>query len=228
MREPQQIIDDMARQWAKLPKKPCAGCGEDIRADAISPHCASCEAKALDAEKRAQELAGRIRGVRLDPKARKAVLTGTVDETVPVKHVEAWLAGDERGLVLCGGVGSGKTVAAAVALTRVPGACVQSRDLPQRLDPWGDEAGRYSKLDPMTKGLVVLDDLGTESDSARWREAFEWFIDARVSAGRTIITTNFKKSDIRPRYGDRIADRLNHIAVAKEIASGTMRRKGDL
>lgn len=194
---------------------------------------------------------------------REAALADNLQDTEALGHVRGWLQEtQEAALMLCGGVGTGKTVAAAWAVVyaeRRPLAklveagsdplCSRDRGLEdlrtslprtevvpasllaRRVDPWkvDTEAG-IERLD-LDWPLVVLDDLGTErSDDPRFSEALFRLVDERQDQARfrTLITTNLKRADIRPRYGDRIADRLNHIGKAVEIRGESMRRKGAL
>lgn len=182
-----------------------------------------------DRRHRAQERAARDRAMgalRVTPKDRERIRSGQLEDVPALVHVRGWLESGGAILVLCGGVGTGKTVAGAWALWTHGGDGVQSGRLPQRLDPWGDERDRYRPLDQT--GLVVLDDLGTEATgNMRWDTAFATFIDDRTATeAKTLITTNLRRQQIRERYGDRIAERINHVGTAVEIAGESMRRKG--
>ena len=177
-------------------------------------------------------------GVLANPKPTDALLA-----------VRSFLESRARVLVLCGGVGTGKSIAAAEAfvapirkvlaqrvavgdhewekrVTVVGGTWVSAPKLPRAVDPWRYEldAG-HEPIDP-SRGVSVLDDLGTEGDGQRFQEALATYIDARMNAPKTIITTNLAKKDIRGRYGDRIADRLNHVGACVELKGTSMRRKG--
>jgi DNA replication protein DnaC len=189
------------------------------------------------------------------------VSSGAIEDTEALCHVRGWLEGTQPALVLCGGVGTGKTTAAAWAAWTTehasllglaarllePGqdresASAKLRSMPcqieavralllgRRADPWKQDLA--AGVQPLNFGaeLLVLDDLGTERpDDARFAEGLFRLIDERQDQDhRTLITTNLRRADIRPRYGDRIADRLNHIGRAVEIKGASMRRKGDL
>ena len=176
-------------------------------------------------------------GVLANPEPTEALLA-----------VRAFGDSKARILVLCGGVGTGKSLAAAdmfVAPFRgidpsaleaagsewervvcpVAGSWVSAPKLARAIDPWRHEldAG-HEPIDP-SRGVSVLDDLGTEGDSQRFQEALATYIDARMDAPKTVITTNLAKADIRKRYGDRIADRLNHVGACVELKGKSMRRK---
>ena len=168
--------------------------------------------------------------------------------TQALMSVRAFLRSEAKILVLCGGVGTGKSIAAAelfVAPIResvaaevhnprdwesrvytVRGSWLTAHGLARAIDPWRHERGDgHEPIDP-SAGVSVLDDLGTEGDAVRFHEAFATYVDARMSASKTVITTNLAKADIRKRYGDRIADRLNHVGACVELKGQSMRRKG--
>lgn len=153
-------------------------------------------------------------------------------------------------LLLCGGTGTGKTLAAAWylrqlyrealehrwprrgqhydydvgRLLRSQPRAVRGSTLATRLRPWSHE--RTPHDDPHPHRYVVLDDLGTERlDDPRFAEALADFVEARLDLP-TLVTTNLPRKDIRKRYGDRIADRWNHVAHAIEINDRSMRRTG--
>lgn len=191
----------------------------------------------------------------LDPADSDLVRSGSYQETAAIRHVRRWFEtpGDDtrRVMMLFGGVGAGKTMAGRV-LMRLhvekrldeyraldPDAllhCLGGRGafgadlclaahLAPRTNPWKGEAERYPHAS-VGAPVFVLDDLGTErADDHRFHEALFELIDARTW-GHLLITSNLKKSDIRARYGDRVADRLNHRGVAVEIGGKSLRRQG--
>lgn len=101
---------------------------------------------------------------------------------------------------------------------------VPAPSIPRTFDPWRNEGDAALHW---THPFLIVDDLGTEADSSRWTEAFGRLVDERLSCDpekvRTVITTNLSKKDIRPRYGDRIADRLNAHSLAVELAGPSER-----
>lgn len=64
--------------------------------------------------------------------------------------------------------------------------------------------------------LLAIDDLGMESERIMKygqecypiSELFSYRYECRLF---TIVTTNLPSSEVRPRYGDRMADRVNHM-----------------
>jgi DNA replication protein DnaC len=225
----QKIIDQAKASWDAAPKAACTSCGVDfLERDLERGRCLNCGIE--EQRKRAlwSRFVKRVSGLGLTDADVRAIWAGKLEQSDALRHVTRWIDSSERALVICGRPGCGKTVAAAWALSKAGGDAVRCSELAQRIDPWGDESGRFRYLSPDDEGLVVLDDLGHEAATARNQQAVERFVDCRVGHGRTVITTNLAKAEIRPRYGDRVADRLNHIAKAVEIADASLRRKGDL
>lgn len=108
-------------------------------------------------------------------------------------------------LVLEGGTGSGKSVAAAWAHAffahrhRTPPMWADAPSL-AAIAEWKD----WSPFD--SAPLVVIDDLGTERDPARMAVVLERLFN--VAAGRAVITTNVSFADAVERYGERIRSRM--------------------
>ncbi len=145
---------------------------------------------------------------RTDTRARDALTAAKVD--------------DLRFVVLCGGVGCGKTVAAAMALAdRGAGRFVTAFGL-TRLSPYDE--GEMDELE--TTPLLVLDDLGSEYQDAKGflRAFLDGLVNARYDAGlRTIATTNLKAAEFADRYGARIADRIKQTGCFVELQGKSMR-----
>lgn len=175
----------------------------------------------------------------VSPRILPHVLHRTIETTDATRACRRWLQGDASFLVLSGGVGVGKTVAAISAFYK-PGVTVaknghpsafrilRASDLAQTIDPWQNEDVR--KESPVWPRLVI-DDLGTEfADNRRFRAALEKTIDLRMNRPhlRTIVTTNLPREAIREMYGDRVADRLNDCGVFMAITGASRRRKGKL
>lgn len=114
---------------------------------------------------------------------------------------------DKRVLILAGGVGTGKSVAAASWAVARSGAWIYSRALVTPAD-WGDEW-----RDLLERSSLVIDDVGTEGESELkrgWSQRFDELIDARIANGRnTLITTNAAdRKAFASIVGARVVDRL--------------------
>lgn len=207
-----------------------------------------------------------------------AVLAQSFDDAPAVRAVRRFIDDDSlRFLVLLGGVGCGKTLAAMVGAWDVQ-ARESERELRLRIaswlregtnrgmhgsgsaderfageiesiqrlcrprrqhavwhatelatlwEPWKAEAEAGRVPGDRSRPYIILDDLGTERESERFFEAFGAFVDHRMRGSlKTVITTNLAKPDIRARYGDRIADRINHVGKAFVVGGGTRRKNG--
>jgi DNA replication protein DnaC len=164
----------------------------------------------------------------MPPTVARVLLDGC-QENGAVLAVNTWLPGSRRGLVLRGGVGVGKSVAAGHAIrvllkeqraqTAVGDAVSWHRPasfVTSVLHSYSEQARALGSM------LVVLDDLGLEARSDL-SEALATFIDE--SAARFLITTNLGKAEFAARYDRRVIDRLNHCAIAIDLAGGSMRQQ---
>lgn len=180
--------------------------------------------------------AARLRdsGVCLEAGDVPAVVADALEETRAVSVVSEWMglvAKQEarRILILCGGVGIGKTVAASLAIAKWGGHCIRAPQLAQRIDPWRSDADAGHELVALGAYFLLLDDLGRDPEveaTPRWREAFGRFVDERQMHGYTIITSNLPRSKFRERYDERTISRLNQCAKAVEMAGKDLRRDG--
>lgn len=163
--------------------------------------------------------AGPIKGI---PPEESAALA-RMFPTTATKGVDAWLSGGKRWLVIGGGTGVGKSVAAAYALTRSPGTgtwlsaslfvkMLGGFDAQQACD-------RVKHLD-----VVVVDDFGTEHMSDFAASVFHEVLAARhQNMNRTILTHNLKRDVLRQRLGSRLADRIVSDCVYVECAGESLR-----
>ena len=171
-------------------------------------------------------------GVALPPADLARIAEDDITETEPMRIVRKWLGADiDRPiLVLCGAVGAGKTVACGWAIAESgTGSAIHAPELPRRLLPTSFDAAAGLGRVNLRARLMVLDDLGTEPDAGapRWAEAFAMMIERRLMIGRTIITSNLARPQFAPRYGERIASRLNaHSYVIELKKTSSLRATG--
>lgn len=167
-------------------------------------------------------------------------LGDALEQTPAVKAIDSWLLGGcSTDIVLRGGVGTGKSTAAAYAVKRLvepptpnflegnyyvplqPFTCCWLR--PDALVSAVMHA--YDDKAPRLAPYVVIDDLGRETRA----EFVEAFCDLLDREGHTlIITTNLNREEMRKRYDLRVLDRLKERAIAFDIPGDSMRKgKGD-
>jgi hypothetical protein len=130
-------------------------------------------------ELEAREEVARLEGVREDERRAKArdraawiarwkdhlpesscaeLYDGKSQSTDAIRHVRTWLGTETPCLILCGGVGTGKTYAAMWAARERWGEFVPAQHLPRRVDPWKHEAETSTPLrgrrDPVPPGAL--------------------------------------------------------------------------
>ena len=130
--------------------------------------------------------------------------------------VERWLETDKSVLVLLGGPGTGKTVAACLALLRLRSQ--RFRDNDARFVRAGDFARRsYFAQEVYEQDkhahTLVLDDLGEEQNSSTFLASLDDVLSFRISAKvRTIITSNLSLESFKERFakpGSRLESRIS-------------------
>lgn len=132
-----------------------------------------------------------------------------LEQQEDLKRVWRWMTGGRESLLLMGNVGTGKsTIAKALChcwsdFLTIAKYC-QCDVIADRIRQ--DESYKYDVA--FHKGLLVLDDLGTEV-KVFGEEAMPFIIYRRYERNLpTVITTNYDSNRILERYGERIADRL--------------------
>lgn len=124
------------------------------------------------------------------------------------------------GLILVGGVGCGKSTM-ATALLRVF-SVLRARTKYCRA---------YESLINGDLGdIVLIDDIGTENVTTlnfgnESRPFVDWVYRAYDLGVCFVITTNLAPSEIEPRYGARVADRLRETACVISMDNGSFRAK---
>lgn len=202
---------------------------------------------ALEAEREAQLAAMalaecRARMTKLVPR-QPAEMAFTGRETAAVKAVRRWMSAKDstRHLVLRGGVGTGKSSAAAVYARSL----VEPRKFEDLNGNIGDyrvqlSSGRdrlravwvrpdqlvsavmhaYDDKSPKLGHGFVVDDMGRET-KADFAEALCTVLDS--GEHRMVITTNLTQSQMRERYDARLLDRMNELCVAFDVPGESMR-----
>ena len=138
----------------------------------------------------------------------------------------------EGGILLYGGVGTGKTYATACICNELMsnGKTVLVMNLGlyylKLRREWAEAENdvlNYVK----TCDLLVIDDLGTENVSEFTKEKMFNLIDTRYRANKPmLITTNLTPDEIREKLGSRIADRIAGSCLEYEV-KGESKRKFD-
>ena len=177
----------------------------------------------------------RLDGCSLPTADRHRIVAGNFEKTDSVRAVAKLLGraetsdGPSRGLILSGGVGTGKTFGACTALVHhraddfwfSTGTYVEPDDLHAIRHPRRDDPGPKREL----KGYItVLDDVGTETDP-KFPHAFLELINECISFTPRvlILTTNLTKEQFRERYDARIIDRLNSFETWVQLRGASRR-----
>lgn len=162
--------------------------------------------------------------------SRAAETLQSIKPTRMLAAAQAWDTSPSWCLLLYGGVGCGKSVAAAwlaqralmmlasVAWLRAPQAALMGLY---------DAEARARARQARNAALLVVDDLGAEFSSEAWRGWLEDILSARHTNGdRTVLTTNLDPAAFRARVGARLGDRIREGTVFGSDEP-SMRIKGD-
>lgn len=156
-------------------------------------------------------------GIELEHKLHRGVIAGLeLKQTTSLVAVQRWLP--RRGvpplLVLHGKGGCGKSAAAAYAVANwEQSACwTSAADLIRTFyGNFGEAVTRQTTMKHAR--LLIIDDVGVESDSIRMCSALIELLDERKQR-KTIITTNLNKEAWLARYPDeRFHSRLKELAA---------------
>lgn len=161
---------------------------------------------AWEQEQSATRLRARLESAKIPVGLLTVVLAPT--ETESVRIVREWLASKLTTLVISGGVGIGKSTAAAIAIGLTAGSALYLHatgfDSIKLLD--GPDGERIYQTQ-----LLVLDDAGLEHASASGWAAnkIQGLLCARHDGGlRTIVTCNLSGDRFFESYGERVKDRI--------------------
>ena len=198
----------------------------DADADACALHgMPSCPRRIREHDAALEAIATEERLITVSgvPRALQTLVCGNMKPTDATIAVDTWLESGQTLLLLAGGVGIGKSVAAAYAIKRTPGRWFAAPDMPQLQ---GYERAR--EVDALMRPrLLVIDDLGAEyADRNEWaRTQLRTLICKRHDEGaRTVITTNLNAAAWKEYADARLIDRLG-TGTVKTIGGASMRRK---
>lgn len=214
-----------------------------LRSNPFSVRCACSRAKLEEKDARAQELAHRKKVEQL-----KKDCFGTADAMrewtfenddgsnpkMEYIHnfVDRWEEVCEKGLglLIWGGIGTGKSFAAACIANALieQGVSVIMMNSPEIMDAlYEEKSGTMNKLSSC--GLLIIDDLGSERDSQFSREQVFKVIDRRLLSGKPlVVTTNLSLEEFKKPQSDdeaRIISRLMDTCPQPVQFVGEDRRK---
>jgi DNA replication protein DnaC len=155
------------------------------------------------------------------------IATDQLEETRSVRAVRAFVRDlDASYLVLTGVTGCGKTVASVWGIAQVGGYYLDAKHLERTFaSQFGEPVAEQQKI--LSKiGLVVIDDVGTETNRETFMSSLFEVLNRRQGGGRkTILTANETREHFLQAYGDaRIASRLKRATFVGD-ASGDRRSK---
>lgn len=183
----------------------------------------------LATERRRKKILASV-GDRITDEMHTAIATGSPMRDEEATRVLAkWIASSYPAIILAGGTGAGKTVAAVRLACELTCSVqfIKAARVGAHFERWSSD--REDKIAPLGLGVDVLivDDLGMESlDDRRSLPALEEICDARQSARtRTIFTTNLTAEQYGARYSERMRSRLFQSAgVLTTVRTRDLRR----
>lgn len=138
------------------------------------------------------------------------------------RALDAYRAGRLRFLWLCGGPGTGKTVAFANAIAEIGGMLVYGPAMVRTIEERSkaSESLRYAMAHC---GVLVLDDLGTSLPQVEESIVLELVNQRQGGACLTLITGNQTRSQIE-KMDPRIMSRIQKQGAIVELGGADMRR----
>lgn len=152
-----------------------------------------------------------------------AVVANTCSSTRALDLVRQWMASSRPVFALFGGVGVGKTVAAAWALAHLPGRYVRADELTwMRRGEYGRPSDQYMRL--LRGELLVVDELGIEEQAEHATATLYDVLDKRQRLPRrTLLLGNLDEDTLGTRYDARVLDRMREVAVIRSVRAKSMR-----
>lgn len=150
---------------------------------------------------------------------------GTKAQWLPeYDRVAEWLTDNQgKGLFLYGNCGRGKSLLCRQVIPAILlHAC-------RKVVKIYDMQEMNHKLDEvLTKGIISLDDIGSEEMMIKYGErrlAFAEIMDAAEKSGKiVIVSTNLTSDQIRSQYGDRVLDRIKAITTRVLFKGDSLRK----
>jgi DNA replication protein DnaC len=192
------------------------------------------EEKARDRERQHAErlerrLASRLDEAGLGSRQRDAAMSPK--DTEALKAARQWYQGQKAWLLLCGGVGAGKSVAAGWCVVEVVkgGGTASQRKSQELARLSGFESGAVELERLKHIDLLVVDDVGAENVSEWGRAVLFELLDARHEERlRTVLTSNLSPNALASHLGERLADRIREDASVVQVGGTTLRRAGKI
>ncbi len=149
------------------------------------------------------------------------------------RYISKWdtVKAENYGLILWGGVGTGKSFLSACIANAVIdiGDTARMRTAGEIILEAQDAANKAQYFNDLcSKSLLIIDDLGTERDTAFGSEVIYTLIDKRYQTGKPmIVTTNIPLQDLKNTVDagkSRLYDRILEVCVPVKV-DGSSRRK---